>query len=127
MKRIGWITVVLAMAVSLLARPVLAVELDIKGKSGLLMDVATGTVLYEKNSHEPLAPASVTKVMTMLLIMEAIDSGKSGWDDTVTASETAAAKGGSQIYLKVGETMSVSDMVKSIAVSSANDCACAMA
>ena len=127
MKRIGWITVVLAMAVSLLARPVLAVELDIKGKSGLLMDVATGTVLYEKNSHEPLAPASVTKVMTMLLIMEAIDSGKIGWDDTVTASETAAAKGGSQIYLKVGETMSVSDMVKSIAVSSANDCACAMA
>ena len=127
MKRIGWITAVLAMAVSLLARPVLAVELDIKGKSGLLMDVATGTVLYEKNSHEPLAPASVTKVMTMLLIMEAIDSGKIGWDDTVTASETAAAKGGSQIYLKVGETMSVSDMVKSIAVSSANDCACAMA
>ena len=127
MKRIGWITAVLAMAVSLLARPVLAVELDIKGKSGLLMDVATGTVLYEKNSHEPLAPASVTKVMTMLLIMEAIDSGKIGWDDTVTSSETAAAKGGSQIYLKVGETMSVSDMVKSIAVSSANDCACAMA
>ena len=127
MKRIGWITAVLAMAVSLLARPVLAVELDIKGKSGLLMDVATGTVLYEKNSHEPLAPASVTKVMTMLLIMEAIDSGKIGWDDTVTASETAAAKGGSQIYLKVGETMSVADMVKSIAVSSANDCACAMA
>ena len=127
MKRIGWITVVLAVAVSLLVRPVLAVELDIKGKSGLLMDVATGTVLYEKNSHEPLAPASVTKVMTMLLIMEAIDSGKIGWDDTVTASETAAAKGGSQIYLKVGETMSVSDMVKSIAVSSANDCACAMA
>ena len=127
MKRIGWITVVLAVAVSLLARPVLAVELDIKGKSGLLMDVATGTVLYEKNSHEPLAPASVTKVMTMLLIMEAIDSGKIGWDDTVTASETAAAKGSSQIYLKVGETMSVSDMVKSIAVSSANDCACAMA
>ena len=127
MKRIGWITAVLAMAVSLLARPVLAVELDIKGKSGLLMDVATGTVLYERNSHEPLAPASVTKVMTMLLIMEAIDSGKIGWDDTVTASETAAAKGSSQIYLKVGETMSVSDMVKSIAVSSANDCACAMA
>jgi D-alanyl-D-alanine carboxypeptidase (penicillin-binding protein 5/6) len=63
----------------------------------------------------------------MLLIMEAIDSWKIGWEDTVTASENAAAKGGSQIYLKVGETMSVSDMVKSIAVSSANDCACAMA
>ena len=127
MKRIGWITVVLVMVGLLMAQPAMAVELDIKGKSGLLMDVATGTVLYEKNAHEPLAPASVTKVMTMLLIMEAIDSGKIGWDDTVTASETAAAKGGSQIYLKAGETMSVSDMVKSIAVSSANDCACAMA
>ncbi len=104
-----------------------AVELETGGKSACLMDVATGTVLYEHNSHEQLAPASVTKVMTMLLIMEAIDSGKIRWEDTVTASEAAAAKGGSQVYLKVGETMSVSDMVKSIAVSSANDCACAMA
>ena len=65
--------------------------------------------------------------MTMLLIMEALDSGRIGWDDTVTASEAAAAKGGSQIYLKVGETMTVTEMLKSIAVSSANDCACAMA
>ena len=104
-----------------------AVELEVGGKSALLMDVATGTVLYDKNAHEPMAPASVTKVMTMLLVMEAIDSGKISWDDTVTASEAAAAKGGSQIYLKVGEVMSVSDMVKSIAVSSANDAACAMA
>ena len=127
MKRIGWITVVLVMLGAVFTAPAQAVELDIKGKSAFLMDAATGTVLYEKNAHEPLAPASVTKVMTMLLIMEAIDAGKIGWDDTVTASESAAAKGGSQIYLKVGETMSVSDMVKSIAVSSANDCACAMA
>ena len=104
-----------------------AVSLEVEGKSAVLMDAATGTVLYEKNAHEALAPASVTKVMTMLLIMEAIDFGKIRWEDMVTASETAAAKGGSQIYLKVGETMSVSDMVKSIAVSSANDCACAMA
>ena len=127
MKRIGWITVVLVMLGAVFTAPAQAVELDIKGKSAFLMDAATGTVLYEKNAHEPLAPASVTKVMTMLLIMEAIDAGKIGWDDTVTASESAAAKGGSQIYLKVGETMAVSDMVKSIAVSSANDCACAMA
>ena len=127
MKRIGWITVVLVMLGAVFTAPAQAVELDIKGKSAFLMDAATGTVLYEKNAHEPLAPASVTKVMTMLLIMEAIDAGKIGWDDTVTASESAAAKGGSQIYLKVGETMPVSDMVKSIAVSSANDCACAMA
>ncbi len=104
-----------------------AADLDVGGKSALLLDVATGTILYEKNPHEPLAPASVTKVMTMLLIMEALDSGKIGWEDTVTASEAAAAKGGSQVYLKVGETMTVTDMLKSIAVSSANDCACAMA
>ena len=104
-----------------------AAPLEIKAKSALLMDVTTGTVLFEQNAHEALPPASVTKVMTLLLIMEAIDSGAIGWNDTVTASETAAAKGGSQIYLKVGEAMSVADMVKSIAVSSANDCACAMA
>lgn len=111
----------------LLILPVRAVDMDLAGKSALLMDVNTGTVLYESNAHEKLAPASVTKVMTMLLIMEAIDSGKIGYDDMVTASDTAAAKGGSQIYLKAGETMSVTDMLKSIAVSSANDCACAMA
>ncbi len=107
--------------------PVQAVEMDLAGKSAFLMDVNTGTVLYESNAHEKLAPASVTKVMTMLLIMEAVDSGKIAMTDMVTASETASAKGGSQIYLKAGETMSVRDMLKAIAVSSANDCACAMA
>ena len=107
--------------------PAKAADMNIPAKSAVLMDVATGQVLYEQDAHTPLAPASVTKVMTMLLIMEAIDDGRIGWNDTVTASEAAAAKGGSQVYLKVGETMSVSDMVKSIAVSSANDCACAMA
>ena len=101
--------------------------LEVEAKSAVLMDAATGTVLFAQNEHEALQPASVTKVMTMLLIMEAVDSGRIGWDDTVTASEAAAQKGGSQIYLKVGETMRVRDMVKSIAVSSANDCACAMA
>ena len=123
MKRI----ICMLMLLCLLPLRVSAAELDIGGKSALLMDVATGTVLYESNPHEQLAPASVTKVMTMLLIMEAVDSGKISMEDTVTASEAAAAKGGSQIFLKVGETMSVSDMLKSIAVSSANDCACAMA
>ena len=127
MKRIGWFVVVLGMLAGLLPLSARAVDMEIPAKSALLMDVATGTVLYEENAHEALPPASVTKVMTMLLIMEAIDGGCIGWEDTVTASDTAAAKGGSQIYLKVGETMTVRDMVKSIAVSSANDCACAMA
>lgn len=104
-----------------------AAEMDVNAKSALLMDAATGTVLFEKNAHEALAPASVTKIMTMLLIMEAIDSGSIGYDDMVTASESAAAKGGSQVYLKAGEQMAISEMLKSIAVSSANDCACAMA
>ena len=120
MKSTRWVGLFLCFA---LVMPIQAAE----PKSALLMDAATGTILYESNAHEALAPASVTKVMTMLLIMEAIDSGRIGWEDTVTASEAAAAKGGSQVYLKVGETMTVSDMVKSIAVSSANDCACAMA
>ena len=101
--------------------------LDVPVKSAVLMDVATGTVLYEKNAHEPLAPASVTKIMTMLLIMEAIDSGALNYRDTVTASEAAAQQGGSQVYLTAGEQMSVEEMLKSLAVSSANDCACAMA
>ena len=124
MKRFLCIVLVFAAALVL---PVGAVEMDIPAKSAVLMDVATGKLLYEQDAHTALAPASVTKVMTMLLIMEAIDQGRIGWNDTVTTSEAAAAKGGSQVFLKVGETMSVSDMVKSIAVSSANDCACAMA
>ena len=126
MKGTRWILAA-ALLIGLLPLRANATALAEAGKSAVLMDVTTGTVLYEANSHEPLAPASVTKVMTMLLIMEAVDSGKIGLQDTVTASEAAAAKGGSQIYLKAGETMTVSDMLKSIAVSSANDCACAMA
>ena len=127
MKRRVLVLVVLGLLLGVLPFGVRGVEMNIPAKSALLMDVTTGKVLYAQNETEALPPASVTKVMTMLLIMEAIDSGKIRWEDMVTASETAAAKGGSQIYLKVGETMSVSDMVKSIAVSSANDCACAMA
>ena len=95
MKRLGWFLVVLSMAAAWLPVGAQAVDMDIPAKSALLMDVATGTVLYEQNAHEALAPASVTKVMTMLLIMEAIDKGRVGWEDTVTASENAAAKGGS--------------------------------
>ena len=126
MRKIGCILLVMVLLVGILPRG-LAAELEVAGKGAVLMDAATGTVLYEKNAHERFAPASVTKVMTMLLIMEAVDSGKIRWEDMVTASETAAAKGGSQIFLKVGESMSVTDLLKSIAVSSANDAACAMA
>ena len=126
MKRFLCLLLILA-AMAGLAVPISAIEMNLPAKSAVLMDAATGTLLYEQDAHTPLAPASVTKVMTMLLIMEAIDNGQIGWNDTVVTSEAAAAKGGSQVYLKVGETMSVSDMVKSTAVSSANDCACAMA
>ncbi len=120
---------ILCLLCVLILLPILPVsaEGEVKAKSAVLMDVATGTVLYEQDAHTPLPPASVTKVMTMLLIMEAIDDGRIHWDDTVTTSEAAAAKGGSQVFLKEGETMSVTEMVKAIAVSSANDCACAMA
>lgn len=107
--------------------PLPARGVEVNGKSAVLMDVATGTVLFEQSPDERLAPASVTKIMTMLLIMEAVDDGRIMLTDTVTASETAAAKGGSQVYLKAGETMTVEEMLKSIAVSSANDCATAMA
>jgi len=127
MKRLWLVLTAAVMAAVLTPLPAQAVELKVAGKSSVLMDVSTGTLLQEQNAHERLAPASVTKVMTMLLIMEAVDSGQISMTDMVTASESAAAKGGSQIYLKAGETMSVSDMLKSIAVSSANDCACAMA
>ena len=127
MKQLRRRALAVLLILCLLVPAVQAAPPEVKGKSAVLMDAATGTILFESNAHEKLAPASVTKVMTMLLIMEAIDSGALGWNDQVTASEAAAAKGGSQIYLKVGETMSVTDMLKSIAVSSANDCACAMA
>ena len=126
MKRMFAMMLVLLTLV-VLPFPVQAADLKVAGKSSLLMDVETGTVLQEHNAHEKLAPASVTKIMTMLLIMEAVDGGKIAMTDMVTASEAAAAKGGSQIFLKAGETMSVTEMLKSIAVSSANDCACAMA
>ena len=99
----------------------------ITAKSGILMEASTGEVLYQENPDERLQIASVTKTMTMLLIMEAIDSGKISLSDTVTVSEYAASMGGSQVFLEVGEQMSVDDMLKAIAVASGNDAAVAMA
>ncbi len=101
--------------------------LKVSAPSALLMETETGTVLYEKNAHERLFPASVTKIMTMLLIAEAVDEGRLKLDEIVTASERAASFGGSCVYLEQGEQMTVSDMLKCIAVVSANDCAVAMA
>lgn len=109
------------------APAVRAASLEIAAPSAVLMEAATGTVLYEKDAHTPLPPASVTKIMTLLLVMEALDAGRIGWDDTVTASEAAAAKGGSQVYLEAGEQMSLQEMLKSVVVVSANDCATALA
>lgn len=122
------LAVLLAAALTLCVMPLgRAAGPDIPAPSAILMDAATGTILFEKNAHEKLAPASVTKVMTLLLAMEALDSGRITWDDTVTVSEAAAAKGGSQVYLEVGEQMSMDEMLKSVVVSSANDCATALA
>ncbi len=111
----------------LLCLPVGAAELEVPAPSAVLMDAATGTVLFEKEDHEPLAPASVTKVMTLLLVMEALEDGSISWDDTVIASEHAAGKGGSQVYLEPGEGMGLEEMLKSAVVASANDCATALA
>lgn len=102
-------------------------ELAQDSMSAVLMDAATGAVLFEKNSHEKLPPASVTKVMTMLLIMEAVDSGKVTWKDKIRCSDYAASMGGSQIFLQPGEEMTLEDMFKGIAVASANDAAVAVA
>ena len=99
---------------------------EVRAKSAILT-TEDGTVLYEQHADEVHPPASVTKIMTMLLIMEAVDSGKASLDDTVTASAHAAEMGGSQIYLKEGEQMTLDDMLKSIAVASANDAAVAVA
>lgn len=102
-------------------------EFNLDCRSAILMEAGTGKVLYEMNADESLPPASVTKVMTLLLVMEAIDSGKISLTDTVTASAHACSMGGSQIYLKEGEQMSVEDLVKSVVIASANDAALALA
>ena len=100
---------------------------EVAAPSAILMEASTGRILYEKKANERLHPASVTKIMTLLLVMEALDDGRISWEDTVTASAVASAKGGSQIYLRENERMSIRDMLKSVVVASANDCAAALA
>ena len=126
-KRMLAIFVLLVLLAGALLPAVRAAELDLPAPSYVLMERSTGEVLLEHNAHERLRPASVTKVMTLLLIMEALDGGRIGWDDMVQTSAAAAAKGGSQIYLEENEQLPLEEMLKSIVVSSANDCACAMA
>lgn len=126
-KRMLAIFVLLVLLAGAMLPAVRAAELDLPAPSYVLMERSTGEVLLEHNAHERLRPASVTKVMTLLLIMEALDDGRIGWDDMVQTSAAAAAKGGSQIYLEENEQLPLEEMLKSIVVSSANDCACAMA
>ncbi len=102
-------------------------EYSTNARSAVLIDAVSGKVLYEKNSHEQLPPASVTKIMTMALVLEQVSQGKISYEDMVTASENASSMGGSQIYLEVGEQMSLYDIMMSIAVASANDSAVAAA
>lgn len=103
-----------------------AVAIDITSPSALLMELKSGQVLYEKDADTPRRPASVTKIMTMLLAFDAMDAGKFSLEDTITVSEHAAGMGGSQVYLEVGETQTVQDMLKCMIVSSANDAAVAV-
>ena len=111
----------------ILTVPCDAVEIPLTSHSALLMEKTTGEVLFAQNEHEALAPASVTKIMTMLLVMEAIDEGAIALDDVVTVSAHAASMGGSQVFLSEGEQISVDDLLKSLCVSSGNDASVALA
>jgi len=113
---------------SIEAQPAVAeANFNFTSKSQILMEMSTGRVIYENNADEKAYPASVTKIMTMLLIMEAIDSGKISYEDKVVCSENAASMGGSQIWFKVGEELTVDEALKCICVVSANDVCIAMA
>ena len=100
--------------------------LNLSAPSVLLMEASTGTILYEKDSHAILRPASITKIMTLLLIFDALSAGQISLEDTVTVSEYAASMGGSQVFLEAGETQTVDTMIKCISVASANDACVAM-
>ena len=129
MKRLLCMLLVLCLfSVPALALETLSGEdIVISAPSAVLMEKSTGTLLYEKDAHTHYSPASVTKVMTMLLVMEALEAGVISYDTTVTASAHAASMGGSQIWLEEGERMTVDEMLKCVTVVSANDCAVALA
>lgn len=129
MKRLTALITFISLSMTLFAFSVSAENesgITVKAESGVLMDVQTGQVLYSFSEHKQLYPASVTKIMPLLLFMEALDSGKISLDDTVTASPDAASKGGSQIWLKEGEQMSVDELLRATAIASANDACTAL-
>lgn len=102
-------------------------NLATNAKSALIMEASTGKIVFEKNIHERYAPASMTKMMSLLLIMENIEEGKLSWNEEITTSAHASSMGGSQIFLQVGEKMSVRDLIRGIAIASGNDATVALA
>lgn len=127
MKKRFFALLMVLSALLCLSLPAHAVELPVKAKAALLMEKETGQVLFAQNEHEKLEPASVTKIMTLLLVMEAIDRGELKYEDMVTVSANAASMGGSQVYLSEGEQISVEELLKAVCVSSGNDAAVALA
>ena len=127
MKRFFTLVFALLLTWTLLPLNAEAAALSLASKSAVLMEKSTGTLLYDMNGHERLEPASVTKVMTLLLTMEAIDAGRLAYEDTVRCSAYAASMGGSQVYLKEGEEMTVRELLKAAAIASGNDACVALA
>lgn len=130
MKRLRFVTgIFITILIIILSTPVFAEDTDLglTSKSAVLMELTSGEVIYEKNPDEAMPPASITKIMTILLIYEAVEDGRINWDDEVTISEHAASMGGSQVYLEPGEVQTVKELTKCIVIASANDAAVAMA
>ena len=127
LRRAACLLMALLCALALWPVRAAAVELPITSRAALLMEKSTGQILYARNEHEQLEPASVTKVMTLLLTMEAIDSGTIHYDDVVTVSADAAGMGGSQVFLAEGEQITVEELLKAVCVASGNDAAVALA
>lgn len=127
-KKVLVFSLLFLVVVNIVKQPiVMAAPLELTSKSAILMEPTTGTILFEKNAHESLRPASITKIMTLLLIYEAVESGKIQWNDIVTVSERAAGMGGSQVFLSPEEQIDVATLTKCIVVASGNDAAVAMA
>lgn len=117
----NWCTTLLSTSEAAPQQPPTTEEVSVSAPSVALMEASTGQIIYEKDAHTSLHPASITKIMTMILIFDALEQGKISLEDTVTVSEYAASMGGSQVFLEQGETQTVETMLKCISVASAND------